>query len=155
LTWRLLVAWRAGARARHDELVRLRDVDLESPFQRTAALAPEIPRPRLDAAATLALPAGRTLHVRLGSTAATAAVVDRPYEAGGAGPVRELHDVHYLLRTLDEFLTAKDWDEVRDAGDDGAARAAQLAASRDARLADARRTLRERQRRLVRRLAGP
>lgn len=150
----LRTAWLAGAQARLDELRRLRDSDTSSPFQRFARHAPRVPQAPVIGTPALALPAGSTLTARLGSSQAQAQVVSPPYGDDGPGLARELHDVHYLLRTLEAYVLESDAEALRQAPDEPDPSAAVLSSSRPVRVAAARATLEERRDTLVARIAA-
>jgi hypothetical protein len=104
--WAIHNVWVAGATARRDELVRLRNRSPLTPFQRFLAHAPAIVRPPELGVMPIALPTGR-ISARTGAAVSEVAVVSPPIQLGAA-LAEELHDVHYRLRTIEARLDEQD-----------------------------------------------
>jgi hypothetical protein len=111
---RLHAVWLAGVTARRDELIRIRDAKLETPFQRFLGYAPAVVRPDEGSAAALLVPESRELRANVGSGHARVRVVAPAAPNDDAGLARQLHEIHESLRAVERVVQLAERREMRD-----------------------------------------
>ena len=97
--------WKAGAAARRDELIRLKNRGTETPLETFLTHAPS-------AAATVSteLPRGivveenHRVRLTLGRAESSVPVAKRRYDGDARGLAKQLHDIYYEYATVDQTL---------------------------------------------------